>query len=172
MAENTTGGNITIWGLRNYTAYCDNVAMELKRFQNVPLFRVKELDTPGDSFRINLQFLRKLVEDLREQYLGAITLEDKAKELSFNALREDILSWLIGQVYANDWGTFCENNRQPDSQSAASHILKMRAAMKYFTDDLKTNTGLRALFSSFSTSLQMASIDSNQIVLDAIPPPD
>ena len=172
MAETTSGGNITIGGLRNYTAYCDNVVMELQRFQNVPPFRVKELDTPGDSFRINLLFLRKLVDDLREQYLGATTLEEKAKELSFNDLREAILSWLIGQVFANDWGTFCENNRQPDSQSAASHIQKMRAAMRYFADDLKTNTGRRALFSSFSSSLQMASIDSNQVVLDAIPPPD
>ena len=98
--------------------------MELQRFQNVPPFRVKEFATPGDSFRINLLFLRKLVEDLREQYLGAMTLEDKAKELSCNDLQEDIRSWLIGQVFANDWGIFCENNRQQDSQSAASHIRK------------------------------------------------
>ena len=96
--------------------------MELQRFQNVPPFRVKELNTPGDIFRINLLFLRKLVDDLRERYLGAITHEDKAKELLFNDLREAILSWLIGRVFANDWGTFCENNRQPDSQSAASQI--------------------------------------------------
>ena len=78
MDENTTGGNITIWGLGNFTTYGDNVVVELQRFQNVPPFRVKELATPGDSFRINLLFLRKLVEDLREQYLGAMSLEDKA----------------------------------------------------------------------------------------------
>ena len=102
MAENTTGGNVTIWCLRNYTAYCDNVVMELQRFQNVPPFRVKELATPDDSFRINLLFLRKLVDDLREQYLGAMSLEDKAKELSFNVLQDDIRSWLNAYVFAND----------------------------------------------------------------------
>ena len=35
-------------------------------------------------------FLQKLAEDLRNQYLGAVSRQDKAKAFSFNALQEDI----------------------------------------------------------------------------------
>jgi len=172
MIENPTSGNINLRGLRNFSAFCETANLELQRFQQLPPFRASDLAHAGQSFRVNVLFLRMLVEDLRDQFLGATTIESKARELSFVDLQHAIRHWLIGLVFANDWTTFCDDNRQPESQSAASHIAKMRNAMQYFTKELETNSGRKALFSSFCPSLQLAMINSDQVEIDALPEPE
>ena len=55
-----------------------------------------DLTQAGQSFRVNVRFLRKLVEVLRDQFLGATTIKSKARELSFVDLQHAIRHWLIG----------------------------------------------------------------------------
>lgn len=163
MTENMAGGNINLRGLRNYTAFREATNVELQQYHNTPPFRHNDLYQKGRSYQANVLFLRRLVEDLGDEFLGAVTVKSKTKEFSFFDLQDKIQNWLIGRVFANDWTTFCKQNRQPESQTAASHVANMRSVMLYFTKELETNSGRKSLFSLFAPSLQVAILKSFQV---------